>query len=373
MDGQCKFGAWFPVQVTLTNQGDDFTGELVIAYAQARHKFPLELAANAQKAFATELYINDKNPSQQIDISLLPESGQEISLERIPLTCNATRLISLLTDTPSAFTALNALPPANTTDVAYLDVASLSENWLGLQAMDILLVSNVDATKLSEKQHAAIRTWVQKGGQIVFGGGAGYQSAWDGFDDLIPLTVSGASVADVTIKLDTASDGLTLNSILLIEGTLADKTKTLFSAGDKPLVVQKNLSAGVVTLLTFDPNISAFRGWDQVINFYDYLLIGVSDKQDFSEVKEWNYLIDATSRFDGLTLPSTGLIFGLLILYIILVGPAQYIVLRIIGRLELSWVTIPAITLIFTLALIFTGWDMRGSKPRVNQLAVVHS
>ena len=73
MDGQCKFGAWLPVRVTLTNQGDDFTGELVIAYAQARHKFPLELATNAEKGFETELYINDRNPSQQIDIALLPE------------------------------------------------------------------------------------------------------------------------------------------------------------------------------------------------------------------------------------------------------------------------------------------------------------
>ena len=138
-DGQCKFGAWIPVQVTLSNQGDDFTGELVLAYSQARHKFPLELAANAQKAFSTVLYVDDRNVSQQIELSLLPAGGQEIELNQILLTCAATRLVGVLTDTPSAFTALNALPPANTTDVAYLDVASLAENWLGLQAMDILL------------------------------------------------------------------------------------------------------------------------------------------------------------------------------------------------------------------------------------------
>ncbi len=372
MDGQCKFGAWLPVQVTLSNQGDDFTGELVIAYAQARQKFPLELPANAQKAFASVLYINQQNPSQQIDISLLTESGAEIALESLPLDCNATRLVGVLTDTPSAFTALNALPPANTTDVAYLDAASLSENWLGLQAMDILLVSNVDATKLTEKQHAALRTWIQKGGQIIFGGGAQYQKTWAGFDDILPLDVSGADTADVTLKLNPASEGLTLNNILLIQGDLAENATPLFSTGDQPLVVQKKLGAGLVMLLTFDPNISSFRSWDQIINFYDYLLIGISEKQDFSQVQNWDALINATSRFDGLTLPSTGLIFGLLIFYIILVGPVQYIVLRIMGRLELSWVTIPLITLVFTLALIFTGWDLRGTKPRVNQLAVVH-
>lgn len=372
-DGQCKYGEWLPVRVTLNNQSEDFTGELVIAYAQARYKFPLELPANAQKAFATELYVDDTYVSRQIQISLLPESGREIALETVSLNCNATRLVGVLTDTPSAFSALNALPPANTTNVAYLDVASLAENWLGLQAIDILLISNVDATTLTEKQHSAIRTWIQQGGQIIFGGGAGYQSAWDGFDDIIPLEVSGTTSADLTLQLDSASDALSLNNILLIEGTPTDNTKTLFSTGDRPLVVQKKLGAGVVSLLTFDPNISAFRGWDQTINFYDFLLIDIQAKQDFSEVRNWDSLIDATSRFDGLTLPSAGLIFGLLILYIILVGPAQYIVLRIIGRLELSWLTIPAITLIFTLALIFTGWDMRGSQPRVNQLAVVHS
>ena len=366
LDGQCKFGAWLPVQVTLSNQGEDFSGELVLSYSQARHKFPLELAANAEKAFDTVLFVDANNISQRIKISLLPTNGIEIALEQVPLDCNATRLIGLLTDTPSAFTALNALPPANTTDVAYLDAASLAESWLGLQAMDILIVSNVDATTLTEKQHSAIRAWVQKGGQIVFGGGAGYQQSWDGFSDILPLNISGTRTTDITLET------LSLNNILLIEGRSTEGAKTLFGTKNRPLVVEQEIGAGLVTLMAFDPNISAFRSSDEIINFYDTLLISSSDKQDYTQVRDWDYLINATSRFDGLTLPSTGLIFGLLILYIIMVGPAQYIVLRIMNRLELSWLTIPAITLLFTLILILTGGDLRGSRPRVNQMAVVH-
>jgi hypothetical protein len=373
-DDQCKYGNWLPIYIELDNPGDDFSGQLGISYSQAVHKFPVELATNGQKSFSTELYLDVRNVSQEIVFSLYPADpkADEIILQRIPLNCSATRLVGVLTNTPAAFTILNALQPANTTDIAFLSAHTIPEHWLGLQAIDILILANTNATQLRDEQRSAINTWVQQGGQIIFGGGAEWQHTLAGFDDLLPMELSGARTADISLKIDSASEIFLLEKIILLTGTLNDDAKVLVQDGNTPLVAQQRMGAGTSTLLTFDPNITMLRAWDDLLNFYDHILISSPEKEDFAGVRNWNALIDATSRFTGLKLPSTWLVFGLLFIYVISVGPAQYLILKRLRKLELSWVTIPAITLVFTVGLILLGWDLRGSKPRINQLAVVH-
>ncbi len=373
-DDQCKYGNWLPIYIELDNPGDDFSGQLGISYSQAVHKFPVELATNGQKAFSTELYLDIRNVSQEIVFSLYPADpkADEVILQRIPLNCSATRLVGVLTDTPAAFTILNALQPASTTDIAFLSAHTIPEHWLGLQAIDILILANTNATQLRDEQRSAINTWVQQGGQIIFGGGAEWQHTLAGFDDLLPMELSGARTADISLKINSTSEIFLLEKTILLTGTLNDDAKVLVQDGNTPLVVQQGIGAGTSTLMTFDPNITLLRAWDDLLNFYDHILISSPEKEDFAGVRNWNALIDATSRFTGLKLPSTWLVFGLLFIYVISVGPAQYLILKRLKRLELSWVTIPAITLVFTIGLILLGWDLRGSKPRINQLAVVH-
>ena len=372
-DGQCKYGNWIPVQVTLINPGDDFSGNLSISYSQADYTFAVDLAANAQKAYSTEIFLDKVNTLQDVVFYLQPAGkGDKITLERVRLNCAATRLIGVLTDTPSAFTVLNALQPANTTDVSFFAPETVPENWLGLQALDILIIANTDATQLGDAQQAAIHEWTLRGGQVVFGGGAQWKTTLSGFEDILPMNISRARIADVRLSIGTTGEDLELANIVLLEGQTKENVRVPLKDGSRPLVAQHAVGVGLVTLLTFDPNIAAFRAWDGAIDFYDYILVSQPGRQDFTAIKNWNSIVSATSRFQGLKLPSTSFVLLMLSVYILLVGPAQYLVLKRLKRLELSWVTIPVITIVFTTELILTGWDLRGSKPRVNELAIVH-
>jgi hypothetical protein len=70
--------------------------------------------------------------------------------------------------------------------------------------------------------------------------------------------------------------------------------------------------------------------------------------------------------------PVEGLLL-LLLGYIILIGPVNYLVLRRLDRREWAWVTMPLLVAGFTIAAFAIGAALRGSDVIVNQLALVRA
>jgi hypothetical protein len=72
-----------------------------------------------------------------------------------------------------------------------------------------------------------------------------------------------------------------------------------------------------------------------------------------------------------LDLPSVRGLALLLGVYILLVGPVNYLVLRQQRRLHLAWITIPAITLIFSAASFGLGYVLHGTDIFINKIAIL--
>ena len=77
------------------------------------------------------------------------------------------------------------------------------------------------------------------------------------------------------------------------------------------------------------------------------------------------------SNQPSLDLPSIRGIGILLLIYIILVGPVNYLVLRGIKKLHLAWVTIPILTVLFTGGAFGTAFLMRGNDILVNSISMI--
>lgn len=373
-DGHCKFGDWLPIQVRLSATEVNFSGELSIAYSQAEYLIPLALAPNSRKTISTQIFINERDVSQEITFLLIPaqKNASPIFLEKKSLTCFADRILGVLTNTPSAFTKLNALQPANSTDVVLLSYESLPENVLGLDSLDALIIANSDLSHLDADQFEAIKLWVMQGGHLIFGGGAQWQTTSYGFEELLPLSISGSQIANVRSGLSSFGTGLSLSNIILVEGALQSEGRILLQDGRHPLVVQRAYGSGTVSLLTFDPNVYEFWKSENAVLFYDYLLNSVPESYDFASIKDWNSAIAAVSLFQNQNLPSIWLISAVMAFYILLIGPVHFWILRRVNQPELAWFTTPVLTLILTALMLAAGWDLRGTKPQINLLEVVH-
>ena len=69
---------------------------------------------------------------------------------------------------------------------------------------------------------------------------------------------------------------------------------------------------------------------------------------------------------------SFGWVALLIVLYILLIGPVEYFFLkRVLGRLELTWITFPIIVLTVSLAAYFTAYALKGRDLKVNKIDVV--
>jgi hypothetical protein len=59
-----------------------------------------------------------------------------------------------------------------------------------------------------------------------------------------------------------------------------------------------------------------------------------------------------------------------LLLYIIVIGPVNYLVLKRRNRRELAWATIPALVILFSGIAYLTGFQLKGNEAIVNQMSV---
>ena len=373
-DEHCKFGSWLPIHVMLTARDANFTGNLSISYSQAEYLIPVDLTVKAQKSISTQIFTNKQDVNQELTFRLIPVGQDEapIFLDKVNLTCFGDRIIGVITNTPSAFTLLNGLQPANSTDVVVLPYADLPQDMLGLQSLDALIVANTDVSNFDLDQYEAIKLWVMQGGHLIFGGGPQWQTTTSGFEEVLPLLITGSHPTDILSGFSSFDAPLDLSGIILIEGTLQPGSRILLQNDGQPLVAQRAYGSGTVSLLTFDPNIYDFRRSQTALLFYDYLLLSVSDSYDFTSIKDWNSAIAAVSLFQNQDLPSVWYVSGALLLYIVLLGPVHFQILKSKQRLDLAWITTPVIAFSLTAITIVFVWGSRGTKPQINQLAVVH-
>jgi len=79
---------------------------------------------------------------------------------------------------------------------------------------------------------------------------------------------------------------------------------------------------------------------------------------------------NALATLPELGLPSFLLVCGWMGLYLLIIGPVNYIALRYIKRPELAWVTIPTLVILFTALAYIAGFLYRGTRPTLNRLLV---
>ena len=83
-------------------------------------------------------------------------------------------------------------------------------------------------------------------------------------------------------------------------------------------------------------------------------------------------LRSALDQFAGVQLVQFSVVATLLVVYILLIGPVDYFVLRRwIGRMEWTWLTFPAMVVIFSVGAYMLAHRLKGDELRVNQVDLV--
>jgi len=385
-DGYFKYGEWLPVWVQLENSGPDLQAELRVrttgAWGVTTFAAPAPLPTGSRKRIP--VYVLPNNFSQELEVQLVAGNDllmvQKVSVTPRP---NDSYFVGLVAPERGALALiLSASLPGRERPKELIDLplAELPGRPEGLRSFDCLIINDVDTSSLTPEQGAALEAWVRQGGRLVIGGGAGATHTAAGLpESLLPLVPR--SVAEVKVLPGLAdfanSKAIRVPGPFVVATGEPREGRTLAVQDGLPLVRERALGNGYVDFVALDLAISPFDAWTGTVAFWEKLLSpgaaypewlppDISPRQIRSE--EMAY---ALSSLPALDLPSVQGLAALLALYIVLVGPVNYFVLRWRKRLHWAWATIPLITLIFSGGAFGLGYALRGTDLILNKIAII--
>ena len=379
-NGYYKLGEWFPVRVSLSNSGAQRDVEVrvpglaqsdspVITYKQA-----VSLPAPARKEITLYTYA----ASYQHDLTVQVAQGDTIIAEQKtklePLT--DAFLLGVVSDAPDLLNALGGTKlgagGATPATVAHLTVAQLPAG-AGLGGLDALVVAGTDTSKLTPEQHDAIAAWTLRGGALVIAGGAGAVGPAAGLVDLLPVVLMGSEAAAgldaLTAYVGGAAlpaAGLTVNASRLRPevGAVA-----VVDGPSGPILARRAFGAGEIYALALDPTAPGVKAWDERHQPLEAHLRGAhrgalrgfgaaQRRRIYGPMGAGLPYPGQFSPFDlpALDLPSVPAVAGFLFLYVLIVGPINYLLLRRTRHANLAWLTIPAIVIVFAALAYLLGY-----------------
>ena len=282
-------------------------------------------------------------------------------------------------------------------------VDMLPSEWYGYEGVDrlVLLTERPEIYReLSGEQLAALDQWVRLGGRLILSiGKAGAQVLAEG--QPLARFAPGRFVESLPLRQSTALEAFAgtndrLDRVVEQQGNFRlDVPKLVDVRGkieayegnhprDLPLVVRAPWGLGEVIFVGVDidsPPLSRWRGRgaliDRLMNRPEVAEEG-TDQRMLGRVTELGYndlvgqLQMALAQFAGVALIPFAAVVALVAVYIVCIGPLDYLFLKkIVGRMELTWVTFPAIVLAFSGGTFALAHWLKGSQLRINQVDLV--
>lgn len=235
-------------------------------------------------------------------------------------------------DTPAPLVPLSALPS--------MDAEVLPENWAMLSCLDVIIAYDLQSLSLSSAQQSALLSWVRQGGRLVLvSDGRPEEFRGTPFEPHLPLVPSGTATGD---------------GLLRLVGTVAPGATTLQSHEGQPLLLRRPLMLGSIFLITAPLTelsplsiAQAEQLWqatqpsaveDPAVNYNSY---------NYRYQKHASLVSNVLTDMPELPRTNPAWVALFLLFYAIIVGPVNLGVLRRQDKMLWSFVTVPAIAVLF--------------------------
>lgn len=384
--GYFKYGEWLPVWVELENNGPDLEAEVRVQVTgngrTTVFAVPVELPSVSRKKLP--VYVLPNNFSREIEIQLVSGADLLVS-QRVKVFAqpNISYSIGLVAPRAGPLSLLKTLKmpgqerPKVLTEFSLED---LPERVEGLQSFDCLILNDVDSATLTPAQGAALENWVQQGGYLVIGGGAGAKTTLAGLPEALqPVAPQADVLLDhlTGIAAFAGAEEIRVPGPFVVSSAGVKESRLLADQDGLPLVLERSLGTGAVIFIALDLSSSPFDAWTGTTAFWEKLLAPGAVYPEWLppdmslRQQRAGQMPYALTNLPVLDLPSARGLALLLAVYILLVGPVNYLVLRRQKRLHWAWVTIPVITALFSAGAFGVGYAMHGIDLVVNKIAVI--
>lgn len=282
-------------------------------------------------------------------------------------------------------------------------------DWIGYEGIDTIWLATGDGKWIrdlgsNDPRMVALREWVESGGHLVLSSGsAGADLLGPGkpLSMLLPGEYEGIATlrrttaieayAGAKLPINLRGGDLTLSRIKVSQATSNQARVEASEGGGEnslPLVVRKPYGFGEVTFVAFDLDSQALLDWPDRALFLKRLV--TSDYKglgnDLSRMAQSGYvnndyestntvsalIAKLDSSFRGVSTTPFIAIVGLVIAYLLLIGPADYwFTVKWLKRPEVTWISFPLIVILTSVGAYMAATALKGDQLRVNQIDVI--
>lgn len=393
-EGYFKMGEWVPINIEVQNKGEDIKGSIEISANQDEasailYTTPAIVPKGATKQFT--MYIKTNILQRRFNVNLM-QGGELVQSFRIddakPIS-NNNYLMGILTEDKNAMSYWwQGLGGNNSLFSNYQAVAlSLGDIPDKNQVMDnfhIIILNDMDTSELSDGQLDTLKSWVDRGGILIIGTGARGEKTLKGIKEFLPpFEILGSKLVSGLSEFENISntkfDSAASVEIMQIRG-LSDNT--ILNQGEDEIVYRVKSGEGDIFISSFDLGLKPMTDWQGSKAFWNGLFIKHLDtvKQEQLQMPNIrnNYKYDlirgikvALGGIEAMDLPSIGKISIILVIYLLIVGPIHYLVLKKLDKREWAWGSIPVLVLIFSLIIYQMAYNTKGNELIINNVSLI--
>lgn len=357
------FDRSMPVIVEITNNGPDAEGELSL---ESSTGYDLD-----KKSAVTQISL----PTGSRKEVVLSVYESYISADRVLVRLNRGSFtipliapqraasgspVLIITDSPGEFGFLEQASSGGPQGLvpSYVLVARAPDRYRTYESTRAVVLSE-GTEKLRDSVVIGLKQYVLAGGSLVFMGSAGGSAIDDPrWADLAPIRNRRPKSREKPGNLTFGGSPIN-RPVTVWEGETAPESRAI-----SPEIIQRTFGLGTVTYFSVDLLAAPLDQWSSRAKFFQRGIRSVSAGNGISRLKSLitNPYNDPNGYASGpalqapvpasdspfrLALPASETVWWILVIYAVLVGPVNFLVLRRKNRVELAWVTAPLISILF--------------------------
>ncbi len=391
----------YDVRLTVENTGNDWEGTVRLAVigsygskTDCAYDTVISLPQGSTKQFAVRIprdsFSSSGRSSGDVNVSLINGNSNVAAQTTFKQLLNEEAdalTMGILSDDYSALTYLDmgGQKLYYYSDDYPIKLMELNQDNLSdsLEAMTFLVIDRYNTGVLTDDEIAAIENWTNDGGVLIIGTGSYAEDTLSGFDY---LGIECREVYEKGInvkKWNNESEYVDWSKLNM--ANLMDTTNQYYMRYHPSLAMTSSYSDGAVGVLPYSLSelgrlkVSDFSDYISQSDFVNCILEDVSSNAD-SRYGSLNSGYDYDSSYmvrrmlSALGNSSNILNFGILkfivIVYVILVGPIFYLILRALKKRDLYWAVVPAAALVGIVLVFFAGRGFEVVSTRVYSVTV---
>lgn len=382
-EGTITYVRKLPVTISVTNQGPDLSGKLVMDVNRNdsefdRYEMPVTVAEGTSARFVLPVVLTQRQQAYSVRLVQGDATIAQTDVKLHNTLAPSTLFVGALADDPQKLTWLTIARGSDPRGylpisrgeywgVVPLNVETFPTDAESMRFFDILVVDAFDMNTLTQPQQQAFEKWLREGGIVLLGGG---KSAQTGYPFFTPYTgISNGALSDTEDVSQTLLSVFGIAASPVGKSTFTVELNGASGTRVGNIVDVSRVEDGYVFTAAFalgEKPLSTWMGenviWQRMLMTYaqtryktmvEQRTRGSYDTQDTFADQSVMDLIRVKNG-DGMGLPM--LLIGL---FVALVGFGVYWLLKRFDRREWMWALVPLLSIVTSLAM----WGLSAVLP----------